>query len=576
MRRHVVLSQWFLLLVLLFTHLTLAAQPGTLRERLDPEALAYLRIPSPWGLLTEAKGSSLSPALESTANQAAAQLIRDALAARLGELTDPTVSLLGRWLATLRSPLELAVVSSPSGPNLLAQARFGFASAGDFQAELERLLATAPDLQLSAQWVADGTATVATPGGPMHLHFDPASGGLRLRAGPGATLDGIDAPATAATGEHPMASFEVAIDQSGQGLFLWLNGPALMPLVNTQLGDAERAQLATFGLNPPGQAALGYGVSDGHGKLSIVVDLPDAGLLSMVPRVRTDLTLESVGEPGVVLMMSLPLPELLRQGEALLAAEGGEDFNEFQEFRRELETTLGMPLDQALASIGPEFVVFTDAVGEFLALRVNDAEHLNRLLEALVANTEVRYDTLAMGDHSLHRLVIPGEEEPLEEWSPATYLYWVQDADYLILGQLPQPLRDRLNTDTRLALGDWLRDTQGQTPDEAMLLVSTRLERIPRRAYYGYLQLLQMLADLSGAELDLLAFPSASELNLPEAGSYGLQMDFGQRLGLTFTFQNNPLEILMQPGIGGVMAAGVMAAVAIPAYMGFMEGAELD
>ena len=564
------------LLSLLTTTLALGAEPGTLRQRLAPDALAYLRIPGPWGLLTESKGSALDPALASTANQAAAQLIRDALAARLGELPDPATSLAGRWLATLRSPLELALVSTPTGPNLLAQGRFGFSDTEAFREELERLLATLPEPQLNARWVADDTASIDTPGGAIHLHFDPADGSLRLRAGPGAEAAGLDAPAGAPADEHPMASFEDAIDQSGQGLFLWLNGPALRPLLETQLDAEARAMLAQFGFNPPGQAALGYGVSGGHGKLSVLLDLPEAGLLNFVPRLETRLGLESVGEPGVVVLLSLPLPALLRQGEALLAAEGGEDFQDYQSFRRELETTLGMPLDQALASVGPEIVVFSDAVGEFVALRVNDRERLTTLLGTLAANTEVRYDTLDMQDHTLHRLVIPGEEEPLHEWSPATYFYWIDDGDYLVLGQLPQSLRDRLDAEARLELGPWLRDTQGQNPDNALLLISTRLERIPRRTYYAYLQILQMLADLSGAELDLLAFPSARQLDLPETGAYGLQLDLGQRLGLSFTFQNNPLEFLMQPGLGSVAAVGVVAAVAIPAYMALSEDMGID
>lgn len=574
MRRHVVFL--CVSIALLWSSVGLT-NPVSLRDTLPPETLGYLRVPAPLGLLGSPKGSALDTALASEANQTALSALRGALDNRLSEIPDAQMQILLGWLLKLRAPLELALLNPSDGPMLAVWTQLAAEDTGDFFAQLETLLEAAPDVGLANADPDTGTATLMTPAGPAYLQLDLSSALLRLHAGPGATPPAPQAPAPQSlANDHPMLSFEQAIDASGEGLFLWLNGPAMMPLVEPQMDEETRGILGILGMNPLGQAALGYGVAGGRGRFSVMLDLPQAGMLGFIPRVQTQLELQSIGEPGLVLLLSLPLSEMLRQGEALLATQGGEDFTEYRAFRSDIEAAIGMSLEQALNSIGPELVAFSDTAGDYFAIRVNDRERLNALLQTLQEKTSARYQIHDYQGQPLHQLRFPGQiTNRLEDWQPSQQFFWIDEGDYLFLSQLPQPLMDRLaTTDARVSVDTWLRESQGQQPDEALLLISTRLEHIPRIAYYAYLQVLQVLSDLAGAEVDLLTFPSATELALPSSGGYGLQVDLGERLAVSFTFQNNPLEILTRPGgLGSIAVVGILAAVAIPAYVEYVEAA---
>src|SRR5919197_3369470 len=93
---------------------TLAATPY-LRTVLPPDALAYVRLAHPWGLLGVPKGNMLSEALASEGVRAAMSTLQGAIVQQLlGPLQSQIGPLPGVLLDQVRSPLELAVLR-PTG-----------------------------------------------------------------------------------------------------------------------------------------------------------------------------------------------------------------------------------------------------------------------------------------------------------------------------------------------------------------------------------------------------------------------------------------------------------------------------
>jgi type IV pilus assembly protein PilA len=69
-----------------------------------------------------------------------------------------------------------------------------------------------------------------------------------------------------------------------------------------------------------------------------------------------------------------------------------------------------------------------------------------------------------------------------------------------------------------------------------------------------------------------------TELGLPERGSLGLSVNLGEPLlSLEMTYESHPGEVLLAGGgMAGVAAAGVLAAVALPAYQDYTIGAQVS
>lgn len=583
----------FLFVILLAWPLSVAAAPlshvATLRDQLPQEALGYLRIPSPWGLFTAPKGNALHKALDDarTTQQVAAlaEAVHTNLLQGIPGMPGLALQLL---LHHLRSPLEVLLLLPDNPqvplPNALIQARVDFASIDQVNQFLSDVAANNPFVRLLSPLTAEAFGSLIVHEAPALIHFDAANSSLLLFGGPMASaaiftavLDGLTT-----NPDHPMHTLERKIDQSGQGFFVWVNIQRLAASGQAMLPPPMVADLTKWGLMDVRALALGFGVSDGKSRLKLMIDAPKAGYRGELPTITNDLSLTAVGEPGTVVMLSLPLLGLLNAFEAIAGKElPPQEMENLTQGKTMLQDMTGMSTEQVLSAFGPEVVLFTDQLGIFMAIRIGDKAAMTQLLDVLVKNFNLQYEVRDVAGQAIHHLAIPSmaamppmTDDPSMEvflklaTQIKTHLYWIEDADYLIFGQVPQLLVDRSRSLQRTPLGPWLLRQQGQDASAALLLVSTTIDNTPRYLYYFYLSALQLLADMASAQLDLFALPSALELNLPAQGTYGLQLDFSDPLiGLELVFENNPLEFLVTMDFKTILATAMGAAMSVPAFL---------
>ena len=159
-----------------------------LRDRLPPDTIAYLRLPSPWR-------SALGPAGKTNDRMFQSQAWVDAVARMRadmgkdplsGEAAIPLTGLLHR----LGSPVEIAVVAagriaSPAA-NVYATLALDYADA----AALGKVLGEAMG-GTAVTFDAEGFASVPDAGAPVFLHFDAASKRLSVLGGMFANLDSL-------------------------------------------------------------------------------------------------------------------------------------------------------------------------------------------------------------------------------------------------------------------------------------------------------------------------------------------------------------------------------------------------
>lgn len=570
------------------------SEPALLRTQLPADALAYLRLPSLWGLVSTPKGSSLDAALASQAHVEAVASLRNALTENVfgPDLLDvPGLALLAEHQ---RGPLELVLLPTAAGglpvPLSVVATTLDLDSIEAANELLDTLVAGNP--QVVVQRAMSATEPAMLTFGPMagFVEFDPATGRLRLATSL-AMNDQVFAETLARfseTQQHPMHDLEARIDASGQALFAWFNVAQAVE-TGRQYAGAQLAQLEQYGLADIGALAFGFGVSDGKGRASLLLEMPETGLRQLMWSAANDIRLQAAGEPEAFWLMSLPDAAQLEQ----ILAKIGELYDahaDVEELRQGVRELLGVSLEDLVATFGPELVYFEDAAGIFMALRVRDAQRQRELIDTIVEHRGLAYERREIDGRTHHHLVVPGfvpapgEEEDQQPPSPwltlysrmSTHLYWIEEDDYLVFADVPQPLLDRDHIVERVAFADWL-DRQRLELDHSLLAGGLTTRDLPRIVYYSYLSGLNLLGDITNQPLDLYALPTALEAGLPELGSYAFQLDASERLlGLTLTYENNPAEVLVAGNsMAGVAVVGILAAIAIPAYQDYTVRAQV-
>ena len=575
------------------------AQPAWLRTHLPAHTVAYLRIPSPWSIVGGVPdGRPLDVATASAQNLNAIAAIRTAIG------KDPVLADSGfapylmSLLVDLRSPLEAAAVD-PIGmmsPNsqVLVSMRVAQHSATEINARFAQF--ASPAMQLETPLDATGNGSLAN-GAP--LHFDAKSQRLfaLLSRQPASAaqlaslLAEMDKPRADDPTSKAIAAQESHIDQSGEGLFSWVSvhglggmaaGAPMLQKLGSLPGDlVSKADSISFGA----------GSVAGHGRLQLRLYSPQARLLGYLAPSQFDPAFKVAGTPRWVANLALPDRDQWQQFENNLSLDfGAERAASWRETMAKLKAKAGFDLDDLGAWVGPELVSFEDDAGSYTALRVRDRKALYAHLEQLSQRRHWRYQVRKLDGIDIHTLstttaptqAIAGKSAALSQLMSrvGTHLYWIEDGDFLIFSRVPQALVDRVAAHPDTSMAGWLK-SNGYPGEHSLAGVIAVTHNAQRDAYYSYLQVLQILDDISGANTDLMDMPAAHGLNLPDRGMAGANIGVSKDvLSLSINYEQQPLELIGASGGGSgttaIAGVAILAAIAIPAYQNYIIRAQVS
>ena len=567
-----------------------------LRDVLPTGALAYARLPNPWfSFSSQENGFKYAQGNEAHIQQL--KNIQRGLYANVLDTLEPGAKMAAYLLTRhMKAPLELAVVPSPDTqpgpPKLVIASVFDFETVDAFKAAFEPLLQLAPNGVLTQPADSSGKGTLAIQGLTAYYHFDAVNRRFEMVVGIG-PANGLDqvVPAMVANAQHPMYGIEEQTDTSKSGLFVWLSPKAILPLAGPMIPPQQSAQISAMGLNQVDSISLGYGVANGKSRLQLLVEMPDVGARQLLPIVNNSFAFDSVGEPSLLVSLSIPVPEQLARFEAGLISITGKLPDDYIEFKQQVVKEAGFSLEEILSLLGPELVYFEDELGEFLAVRVGDRNNIEKILKGSEQSDQFDYSVHKSGSTEIHHISMPiifpvdlasipasGSDATLRSLITGigSHYFWLDEGDFLILSEIPQTLIERASNKNRTSVAKWLAENQRQDLSGAILGLSGTVDKLSREGYADYVLGLQILADLVDAEFDIFALPVASELGFAERGSLSMNIDMQDKyIAVEFGFEEGLADLFYAGGSYQTVAVvGVLAAIALPAYQDYVKRAK--
>ncbi|MEN0045296.1 MAG: pilin [Pseudomonadota bacterium] len=557
-----------------------------LQPALPAGTLAYFRVPHPTGLLSLPKGNALDAALRDPRHLKQLKQIERGFIDTVfgGEGFD--IPFVRGLLQHTRSSIEVAVLGAPRPLGLVALTT-DLDDEAALASWLESFGEAGTPLALGATLDADGRAPLLGLPVSSWIEFDVTSGRVLVVAGQVVNEDimaGIEGRLTADNERLPAMAGR--LDDSGYGVLFWINAEDALPMAQMMLPAEQYAAMAEAGLDDTRAVAVGMGVADGRARLGIVADL-GAREDSPLPVFSNDLGATTVGVPGGVIFASIPGPEQVDTIAEYFAAQSGLGPDEdWAATKAEMRENVGFDTDLLLGALGPDLALIFDDVGDYLAMRIRDRKKFDALVEAINDFDSVSIDRVRRGRATLYHIISEDSMEVEEEMGEDSALplsvvhimqrmrdhyYFVIEGDYAYFSDIPQPLIDRAAERRKLSMGRWLEETQRVSLDSAAFAMTGSSAKLPRRLYYGYVGIMQIMADIAGVEFDALSLPTARELGLPAESPLAVTVSVGEPyVAFEITTESSLFDTLLGGGAAQNAAMiGIAAAIAIPAYQDY-------
>jgi len=574
------------------TSVSSISQKPWLRESLPDNALMYARIPSIWSALSY-KEDSFKYAFGNAGFTQSIEKLQNASPLLIDSVDKKIQPWLDLFIAQINGPIELAVLPGAALPELILSASIKL----ETEADLQTLLATLKKQRIimgEAAPMTEGAGLLQASVGNVPYRWDQENNRLSLlvRLG-GGTIADLDSKLAGLTPNEnsPMLANEQQLDSSQQGLYVWLNNTLAFPLYEPMLRSQNQPALQMLSIDEIKSIALSAGVRDQKGRVKLQIEAPTTGMLrSVIPTNANTFNVNTAGEPNVSVLLAIPSKEQFAVIEQSLNANSRKK-DEYQSFKSEFKQTLGFEIEDIFSSIGAEFIAISDNAGEYGLIKIRDGQQFNSIMQALKKQPGVSAKSQIVAGIEINHLVVPGLTSFIKTSKAAdkeqlidkifnhsnTHLYWQLDGEFLVLASLPQILIDRALASEKVNLGQWYKETQRQDVSGSTFALSGSVDQAPRRIYYSYLEAMQFLADVMQVEIDPFSLPSAKQLSLAQKGSLGLQIDSTQEaVSLEMSFESTPADVLLAaPVMGAFSTAGILSAVAIPAYQDYIFRASL-
>jgi len=575
------------------------SSPAWLRQHLPAQTVAYLRLPSPWGMLGGVpNGRPLDAALSTKANLDVVAKLRETLA-KDKVLADAKVGpVLNLLLGDLRSPLEVALIDPLGIPSpttrVVVSGLFSFDSVDAFNQRLASLNAPL----LAAPLDAQGNGKLPSGGSVRYVVSEHRLWVTQSLQQPSDahTIDDLIATfakSSAATAPATLGALEAHIDTSGEGLFGWATIRGVGAVAANQAGESPLGKLPTDFASKADALAFGSGTVDGHGQFRLVVHAPQARVLQYVTPGSFAPTVKTVGEPHWAVTVALPNAEGYKAFEDNLNLDfGPERAKTIRDGLAKMRAAYGFDVADYVKWMGPESIVFADDAGQFYAVRARDLKAWYARIDEMTKAGRWRSGEMTVDDAKVHWLVVPGapyepdadhpEQQALVPFMNlmrrfGSRMYWVEEGDWIVLAKIPQALADRAAARPDTSLDEWFKGHA--YPGSRVLMGYTATSRDAQRdAYYAYIELLQMMGGVAGADLDIASLPAAHTLGLPEKGVVGAAVEAdADTLALSFTYEQSPTELVGQMGSAGAIGtAAILAAIAIPQYQQYVVRSQVS
>ena len=564
-----------------------------LREHLPEGTLAYLRVPHPLGFIAMPKGNVMDSALRSTANVESLISIQSALIENVLEFIPGfEEAYLRDFAEQLRSPVEIAMLLAPS-PSAVVSMNLDLDSAASFEEMIAGMTIGGSPLTLLESLDGDGFGQILGLPVPTSVHFDVTSGRMLMQAGPSVAIEqfAVLVESLSPAASHKMHAMEAQVDTSGYGWFFWVDAENTIPAAQLFMNEEQVTELQETGLDKVRAAAFGWGAANGKGRMSVIVDMPRDGDRQFLPYINNEVTATAVGEPDAIILLSIPTAEEFSRIEPLLLGAASEESRDsWIEGKAAVEDATGIKIENILNAIGPEIIGIFDETGDYAAIRLRDSGLFDELIGQIAASTDTALIKRSYKRRTFYQLSVSSEVESLDatednDLGPLAfilsrqreYLHWYRDGDFLYVASVPQPLIDRIDAGAKTNLEEWLGNQQSMDMSRAVVAASGSSNKLPRRLYYIYIEMLQAVADISEAEFDIWSMPTAAQVGLPDKGALGFSINLGDPyLSMEFMFENNPLESIFSGDMTSVAAMGVLAAIAIPAYQDYTIRANIS
>ncbi|GAA4356911.1 pilin [Kangiella marina] len=561
---------------------------------LPQNTVAYVRAPNLWAGFS-AKEDSFKYALGNEQHVKVVQQIQQGLQENIiSKLQDPAKSLAEFYVEHTTGPVELAFVSQNGQPVILTGTRLDYQDETSFNEALVNLISGIPNANHMPQDDAAKGVIGFGPGAAVYYSYDASNQRFLLISGMGVSITSLEnAAATIKPNDkHEMLTLEQDIDASHQGLFVWASPKNAMPFMQMGMQPQQIQKLKELGVDKANGLAFGYGVTGGKTRLKLLLDMPSDDGERYLPAVENKVTVKSVGTPKWASVISIPTAMETEKLVSKLHTAGIEDVQSWQEINSNMEKALGLSLETLLNTFGPEVTVFSDAVGTFAAVTYNKG-NIEALLKKAQAQdaAKVEYQTYQKNSTVVHHLSLAplggkkgfaAQSGGSSNFAPALManyqenIFWIIEGQQVIFASVPQLLLERQKRGADVSIANWFEESQGYDPTGTLIGFTASVDGLSRSSYHYYAELLIILSDLTGANIDLLALPTADELGFPEKGAIGFNIRSDKDiLGIEFTFENGGTDLFLGLGsTSSVAVIGILAAVAIPAYQDYTIRAE--